>query len=490
METELPQAPPVVAVVVVHDPGDWFEVTLDALAAQDYPNLRFLFLVAEPGAEARRQLAEQLDAPSDEAVRLAYEASMETRIKVRVPSSFVRPLPGRPGFGPAVNEVLRLVEGDNGFFLICQDDIAPDPDAVRMLVEEMYRSNAGIVGPKLVDWDRPSVLQSVGLGLDRFGEIEQPIEPGEVDQEQHDGVRDVFVVPSACMLVRADLFRELGGFDDAIDLLGEDVELCWRVHHGGARVVVAPLARVRHRSRLAERRPDLPIARIAARHRLRAVATLTGAPRLPLRLLELVVLTLVELVVGLFTGRFREAVASARALIGLIPRIGSIIRRRRVVAPGRRVPEREVLGLQERGSARLSAFLRSRDTTTLAGSDHAVRRWRESTSAPVIAWIVALIALVVGSRSFSTDGVPPVGDFLPLPESPRDLLGAYASGWNPTGTGAAESNPTGWAAMGIISVVTLFRMGAFQVVLTVGVVVLGLIGLWKLATVFPSTRAR
>ena len=47
MEPEIQQAPPVVAVVVVHEPGPWFDETLDAFADQDYPNLRFLFLTTE-----------------------------------------------------------------------------------------------------------------------------------------------------------------------------------------------------------------------------------------------------------------------------------------------------------------------------------------------------------------------------------------------------------------------------------------------------------
>ena len=62
----------------------------------------------------------------------------------------MRELGDNPGFGTAANEVLRLVEGDNGFFCICHDDVALEPDAIRALVEELYRSNAGIVGPKLV----------------------------------------------------------------------------------------------------------------------------------------------------------------------------------------------------------------------------------------------------------------------------------------------------------------------------------------------------
>ena len=203
--------------------------------------------------------------------------------------------------------MLHLVEGDNGFFCLLHDDVALEPDAIGLLVEELYRSNAGIVGPKLVDWDDVRHLQHVGLGVDRFGEIDPLVEPGELDQEQHDAVRDVFALPSACMLIRADLFRTLGGFDPALRFYGDDVDLCWRAHLGGARVVVVPSARARHRERLPERRPDLRPVSMQARHRMRAVATLTGTRRLAWVLLQLIVITLAEMVVGLLTARPRQA---------------------------------------------------------------------------------------------------------------------------------------------------------------------------------------
>ena len=49
------------------------------------------------------------------------------------------------------------------------------------------------------------------------------------------------------MLVRADLFHELGGFDPATFPGSDDLDLCWRARLAGARVLVAPDARVRHR---------------------------------------------------------------------------------------------------------------------------------------------------------------------------------------------------------------------------------------------------
>ena len=460
-------APPVVAVMVVHQPGPWFEEVLDALAAQDYTNLKNLFLVVgEPG-----------DVPA--------------RIRERVPNAFVRAVSGNPGFGAAANEVLRLVEGDNGFFCFLHDDVALDPDAIRLLVEELYRSNAGIVGPKLVSWSQPRVLQHVGLGVDRFGEIDPIVEPGEYDQEQHDAVRDTFALPSACLLVRADLFRVIGGFDPTIPFYGDDVDLCWRAHLGGARVVVVPAARGRHREMLAERRPELPHAALAARSRMRSVATLTGARRLPLVSLQLVLITLAETVVGVLTGRFRQVGATLMSLLAMVPRTPAYFARRRALLPLREVPDTEVAGLQLRGSARLTNYLRSRESRQTDPDSTTERRWRQTAgSAPALAWLAVSILAIVGSRHLITDGVPRFGEFLAFPDSPRDLVADYFSGWSGQGLGSTSAVPTGTALVAVGSAGTLFNMGLLHTVSVVGLLFLGYLGMWRLATLFPTARAR
>ncbi|HTK17258.1 MAG TPA: glycosyltransferase family 2 protein, partial [Acidimicrobiia bacterium] len=218
---EEPAAPPVVAVVVTTG-GKWLDAAVASLAAQDYPALSVLVL----------------DNASDE--------DPTARIAAEMPTAFVRRLPENVGFAAAANEVLHTVEGAT-FLVFCHDDVALDADAVRVMVEEAYRSNAAIVGPKLVEYDDPGVLVEVGMAIDHYGVPFSAIEPGELDQEQHDGVRDVFFVSHATMLVRADLFRELDGFDVATAPGSDDIDLCWRARLVGARVLVAPEARVRHR---------------------------------------------------------------------------------------------------------------------------------------------------------------------------------------------------------------------------------------------------
>ncbi len=85
---------------------------------------------------------------------------------------------------------------------------------------------------------------------------------------------------------------------------------------------------------------------------MRVVATLTGGSRLVGRSIQIVLLTVVELIVGLFTGRFGEALSSLRALVGLIPRSYSLYARRRAI----RAP---AIGARTRGARTAGAGQRA-----------------------------------------------------------------------------------------------------------------------------------
>ena len=280
---ELPMAiPPVVAVVVAHDPGEWFSETLQSLADQTYPDLSVL--IVDAGSQ--------------------YD--LADRVATVLPQAYLQRLDDNPGYGAATNQVLASVEGAS-FYVLLHDDVALEPDSIRTLVEEAFRSNAGIAGPKLVDWDHPDQLLQVGMNVDKTGVLTGVADPGELDQEQHDAVRDVFVVPSACLLVRADLFTHVGGFDDGIDFLGDDLDLCWRSHVAGARVVIVPQARVRHREALAHRGIDVERDVRLSRHRIRTMLSgYTGWTRARV-VPQALLLTFAASVYAVLTGHGRHA---------------------------------------------------------------------------------------------------------------------------------------------------------------------------------------
>ncbi len=466
--------PPVVAVVVTHNAGPALEDCLASLRDQRYEDVSVLVI----------------DTASD--------VDPTPRIASVLPSAYVRKLDENPGFGAAVNDVLDIVEGA-AFYLLCHDDVALEPDALRAMVEEAFRSNAGIVSPKVISWDDERVLLQVGMSVDKTGVPASLVEPGELDQEQHDAVRDVFVAPGGCMLVRADLFSALGGFDPAITALGEDLDLCWRAQVAGARVIVAPPAVVRHQEALGERREIDDRRRLQARHRLRTMLTCYGPVHLIRVVPQAAFLAFVEIVYALLAGRWNHAREIAGAWTWNLHRLGEIRANRARLRPLRQIPDSEVRRLQVRGSARVNAFLRGQigghtddrlRAVTTASRDFAgsLREGSGRVQAVVVAAVVVVLA--IGSRSLITSSLPGFGDLPLFPSRPWTLFGHWASGYRPVGLGSQSPAPTGLAVLGVAGTITFASMGALRRLLVIGLLPVGAVGMWRFGRALPSRFAR
>ncbi len=470
----VPVPPPVVAVVVTHDPGPWLEETLRSLTSSDYPSLAILVL----------------DAGSVE--------DPTPRVAAVAPHAFVRRLPGNVGFAAAANEALESVQGAT-FLLLCHDDVVLEASAIRLLVEEAYRSNAGIVGPKLVAYDNPEVLLEVGLLVDRLAVPFSGIEPGELDQEQHDTVRDVFYVSSATMLVRTDLFHELGGFDPATWPDGEDLDLCWRALLVGARVMVAPDARVGHRRTLESRSRrdgrDPALARRRARHRVRSILKSYSL----LNLVWIVPLGLAfavaEAAFDLVTGRPAHARAAIGAWLWNFRHLRSVQRARRDVQQTRRVSDAGLRPLQVKGSAQVRQLVTGHGSAEVAirslgeTGRNVVGAARTGMRQPLTVGVLLFLLLVlVGSRTFITKHIPGVGSFLPWPGI-GDLARAYGSGWRSVGLGSATPAPPALAFMAALGTVLIGASSLAHTVVIVGALPLGAWGAARLARRFTAWPA-
>src|SRR5215212_9886885 len=75
-------------------------------------------------------------------------------------------------------------------------------------------------------------------GLCWSGRFEQPRENGPA--------RDVLAVSGAALMVRADVFAALGGFEPGYFMYHDDVDVCWRARLAGWRVRFVPEATVVH----------------------------------------------------------------------------------------------------------------------------------------------------------------------------------------------------------------------------------------------------
>ena len=468
--TQSSAAPPVVAVLVAHDPDFWFDDVLAGLAAQDYPQLAVLCIDT-----GERDLTEEIQAvlPSAAIVR---------------DSSVV-------GYGAAANRVRGAVEGA-AFYFFVHDDVALEPDTVRLLVEESFRSNAAVAGPKLMDWNRPRHIRSVGSTIDAVGTISPYAEPDELDQEQHDRVRDVFVVSGGAILIRCDLFETIGGFDPAISYLGDDLDLCWRAQLAGARVIIVPDASARHVEALTTRKGFDDRRRLLSRHRLRTVLKCYGWVQLLWVLPFAFIISLAEVLYSLLFGRFAQARDIAGAWIWNLSRLPGTVAQRRIIRKFRRVRDSELGRLHVRGSARLNSFLRGQiggetrlQNLALKGKDFTGTFRTGPRRAALLGWSAVALVWLFGTRHLLTRGVPVYGQFSSFPGA-SSLLHAWWSGWRDAGLGDSGAGPTGVGLVGLVGTFTFGAMGLLRQLLILGLMPLGFIGVWRLVGPLGSRRGR
>jgi GT2 family glycosyltransferase len=517
MET---RAPAVVAVVVTTGPSPTLLATLASLAAQDYD--QFSVLVLENG-----------DAAATESVVAASS-----------PSAFLRVLDRNDGFAAACNEAAAMVEGA-AFLCFCHDDVELAPDAIHQLVEEAYRSNAGVVTPKFVRPEDHSILLHVGLNADRFGATTERVEPGEVDQGQHDTARDVFVAPGGVTLVRADLFETLGGFDGDIVVLGEDLDLCWRAQVAGSRVVVAHLAVVAHHELLANGARPLTanvsgygsrsLQSLSRRHRLSTMLSCYGWLQVVPMALLLAGLEAGEIGISL-VGRDRDRVSSVlgswRWCLG---RFGTIWQRRRRLSKIRTLDDHDVRRLQVAGASRLRTFATRLvhegmdaargvlapvmvvDTAAPVDEplDHTVgfgaafsddssfdelddlgHRTRvvhhRIFSTPLSQLVLVTVVLVVflfGVRNLVGSSLPIVGRLVPL-DSWWTTWRHFFATWSSTGVGSGAPGQPGYGVLGVAGTFVFGRMGVLPRAALILTIPLGAIGIWRLLKSVGSSRAR
>lgn len=467
-----PAAPAVVAVMVTRNPGPWFDEALSSLAAQDYSNLAVLVI----------------DAASD--------TDPTARVASVLPDAYVLRLDDNPGFGTAANHVREVVDGA-AFYCFLHDDAAPTPRALTTMVGEALRSNAGVVGSKLVQWDDERRLLQVGESADKTGERATTVEPGELDQEQHDAVRDVFVVPGGCTLVRSDLFDAIGGYDEGIDLLNDDLSLCWRAHVAGGRVVVAPDAVVRHLEALAHRSAIEERRLRIMRHRIRTMLISYGRWHRVRVVPQALFVGVLEVLYSLLVGRRGQAADVVRAWRWNLRRRDEIAAWRHRVHDFRQVPDAEIRRLQLRGSARVVRFARgqnrggSRSDRLQASFRRGVEGVRDgSLRWSIGAWVVTFLIVTFGSRHLVLEPIAAVGGFAPFDASPTDLLDAYLSGWRDVGLGTESPAPTAFGLFGAAGVLFLGAMGTLRQVLILGSLVAGLIGAYRLLRPARSVHAQ
>jgi GT2 family glycosyltransferase len=456
----LKPGPRVVALMVTSHGSGLLRRSLTSLAAQSYPHLELMAVDNASTDGSPALLAELLGA--DRVLLSDVDLGFAGAVDLALDALAARDLRE------------RREDTDDDLLLLLHDDLELEPDAVAELVAAVIADDRlAIVGPKLRWLDEPERLQTVGATIDLTGRVDDGLDPGELDQGQHDHRERVLFVSTAGMLVRRRLFDELGRFDRRTHAFREDLDLCWRAAIAGYDVEVVTSAVGRHARRSAEhvhagRVAELGPRFLAERNTLAALLKNYGPERLVVVLPLAILVGLAKIVGFLVTRRVTDARHTLSAWGWNLVHLRATLSARRRVQRARRRSDRELSVLFGRITPRLRAYLEAvadrltgdsplpgEDVEVLAGDAPDAEPDPDAASAGAFTRIrmaiaaapgrriglPALVLLLLGVRDALLPGPLHGGDLARFPDGPG-LVARYLGSWQDSGATLSGLDPS------------------------------------------------
>ncbi len=160
-------------------------------------------------------------------------------------------LPENTGYAGGYNEALKMIQAD--YFLLLNSDVSVTENWMNPLLEVMEADyNVAICQPKILSFDEPTKFEYAGGAGGWLDILGYPFCKGRVlghienDLGQYDYPSEIFWASGAAFMIRAPLFKAIGGFDANYFAHMEEIDLCWRVKRAGFKVMVVPDAIIYH----------------------------------------------------------------------------------------------------------------------------------------------------------------------------------------------------------------------------------------------------
>jgi GT2 family glycosyltransferase len=225
----VPEPAPLVSVIVpTRDRAGLLAACAEGvLHRTDYPALELLIV----------------DNGSEEAETLALFGRLRADPRVRIISA-----PGPFNYSALNNRAAAEARGE--ILLLLNNDIEViEPGWLRELVSHALRPEVGAVGAKLLYAD--GTLQHGGVVTGIGGVADHYLPRAAREDTGHVGslalVREVAAVTGACLALRREVFRQVGGLDEAkLAVAFNDVDLCLRIREAGYRILWTPFAELYH----------------------------------------------------------------------------------------------------------------------------------------------------------------------------------------------------------------------------------------------------
>ena len=287
-----------------------------------------------------RYLPSVIEFSGDADIYVADNASTDgsiTMVKSRFPSVTVIQNSENGGFAKGYNDALKNIDAD--VYCLLNSDVEVTQnwlDPIKKAFLEM--PDASIIQPKILDLlrrDRFEYAGAAGGFLDQLGypfcrgRIFQEL---EIDEGQYDDRREIFWATGACMFIKREVFKGLGGFDEDYFAHQEEVDLCWRAQNKGHKVYYVGTSKVYHLggSTLSNMNPKKTFLNF--RNSLFSIAKNLPKRKAFIILFLRLVLDGVAAVRFVFQGKYKHCFAILKAHIGFYAMFGKIFRKREKVS--------------------------------------------------------------------------------------------------------------------------------------------------------------
>lgn len=157
----------------------------------------------------------------------------------------VRVLRHETSQGPAAARNTGIDSVTTEFVALLDSDVVPRSGWLDAMLGHFSDPGVAMVAPRIV------ALVPEGGAIARYEHARSSLDLGRKEASVRAGGA-VSYVPSAAMVVRRCALDDCGGFDTSMHV-GEDVDLCWRLHDAGWRLRYEPIARVAHDHRVSFR---------------------------------------------------------------------------------------------------------------------------------------------------------------------------------------------------------------------------------------------
>jgi GT2 family glycosyltransferase len=155
------------------------------------------------------------------------------------------------GFTGGYNRALDMIEAK--YYILLNSDV----EVTEHWLEPLYtwmenHPKTAACTPKIRSWYEKDKFEYAGAAGGFIDYLGYPFCQGRIfdkleeDHGQYDIDTDIFWATGACIMIRSEVFRSVGGFDELFFAHMEEIDLCWRMQRDGYSIHYCPQSVIFH----------------------------------------------------------------------------------------------------------------------------------------------------------------------------------------------------------------------------------------------------